>query len=564
MKDQRDKQRSKSARSGVDFLQKLRQQMPERLFNPALFIPDLDANQDTPVEILHVVLLGIVKYFWRDAVARQTTEGKEILKARIDSLDVTGLGLDALRGTTLVQYAKSLYGRDFRAILQIGALVLYGLVSPPTYKAWLALSRLGPLVFQQEIDDVDKYVLDLSRSIDALLEATALWTPQWFNKLKFHILLHLPQHILRFGPAILFATETFESYNFVIRLRSIHSNRHAPSHDISRAFLRMYVVRHLVSGGWVTHIIDKSSKLLVRATPRQAGPTVLSLRNDHVFTSLMGMSSFNHTSSYGNFIRQAPLLIQPWACTVASHCVKPPAALAPNPTVTMCERVVLKNNDVARRSAYVLIAHQGTHSPGQVLEILATHQRVLGLTIQMASLLPDVDTYQMPGIRLRQENVFVSLDDVLCCLSIYHNCAQNGCTVSQTKVIRQERQRTNLLGLEIQHRGDLFDSVVNFSSLRSAPLVQPLRSPLPPPSDLILGIAQRAVSIWQANEVKERTEKAKKEEKDRRAAEREQKKQEQAEKREQKGVGTSGKGKRKREDEEPAQGGTSQAQFDVH
>ncbi|KAG9079135.1 hypothetical protein FS749_008794 [Ceratobasidium sp. UAMH 11750] len=110
MKEQRDKQRGSSSESGADFLQKLRQHMPERLFNPALFIPDLDANQDTPVEILHVILLGIVKYFWRDAVAHQTTEGKEILKARIDSLDVTGLGLDPLRGTALVQYAKSLFG----------------------------------------------------------------------------------------------------------------------------------------------------------------------------------------------------------------------------------------------------------------------------------------------------------------------------------------------------------------------------------------------------------------------------------------------------------------------
>ncbi|KAG8683150.1 hypothetical protein FRC08_014496 [Ceratobasidium sp. 394] len=218
----------------------------------------------------------------------------------------------------------------------------------------------------------------------------------------------------------------------------------------------------------------------------------------------------------------------------------------------MCERVVLKNNDIVRRSAYILIAHQGAHSPGQVLEILAAHQRVLGLTVQLASLLPNVDTYQMPGIRLRQETVFIPLDNVLCCLSIYHNCAQNSCAVSQTKVIRQERQQTNLLGLEVQHQGDLLDLVVNFSSLRSARLIQPLRFPLPPPSNSILNIAQQAVSAWRAKESKEKAEQAKKkEEKDRKAAERERKKQEQAEKRAQKAAGTSGKGKRKREDEEP-------------
>jgi hypothetical protein len=111
------------------------------------------------VEILHVILLGIVKYFWRDAVARQNQEGREILRARINSLDVSGLGLSTLQGATLVQHAKSLTGGDFRAVLQIGLLVLYDLLPSCAYNAWLALSHLGPLAFQQEIDDVDVYMV---------------------------------------------------------------------------------------------------------------------------------------------------------------------------------------------------------------------------------------------------------------------------------------------------------------------------------------------------------------------------------------------------------------------
>ncbi|KAL1713293.1 hypothetical protein EV715DRAFT_182616, partial [Schizophyllum commune] len=81
------------------------------------------------------------------------------------------------------------------------------------------------------------------------LACTALWSKSWFNKPKFHLLLHLPRHIRRFGPAILFATESFESYNAVIRLRSVHSNRHAPSHDIAMQFSHLHAVRHLLSGG---------------------------------------------------------------------------------------------------------------------------------------------------------------------------------------------------------------------------------------------------------------------------------------------------------------------------
>ena len=78
---------------------------------------------------------------------------------------------------------------------------------------------------------------------------TAKWTPRWFNKPKFHILLHLPTHVRRFGPAVLFATEPFESFNALIRAKSVHSNRLSPSHDIALAFAQANWVRHLLSGG---------------------------------------------------------------------------------------------------------------------------------------------------------------------------------------------------------------------------------------------------------------------------------------------------------------------------
>lgn len=56
----------------------------------------------------------------------------------------------------------------------------------------------------------------LETAILDFMTATVRWTPRWFNKPKFHLLLHLPFHVRRFGPAILFATETFESFNAVI------------------------------------------------------------------------------------------------------------------------------------------------------------------------------------------------------------------------------------------------------------------------------------------------------------------------------------------------------------
>ena len=107
------------------------------------------------------------------------------------------------------------------------------------------------------------------------------------------MLLHLARHIQRFGPAILFATEGFESYNFIIRLRSILSNRHAPSVDIANAMSFMHAVRHLVSGGYIA--IGKST-----VQYRQAGVEVQALLKDTIFVKFMGMTQIlesPHSSS---------------------------------------------------------------------------------------------------------------------------------------------------------------------------------------------------------------------------------------------------------------------------
>jgi hypothetical protein len=76
------------------------------------------------------------------------------------------------------------------------------------------------------------------------------------------LLLHLPEHVRRFGPAILFATESFESYNAIIRGWSIHSNRQAPSRDIANAASYYKSIRHLASGGFfdANHTLELPSK----------------------------------------------------------------------------------------------------------------------------------------------------------------------------------------------------------------------------------------------------------------------------------------------------------------
>jgi hypothetical protein len=118
---------------------------------------------DTPVEILHTVLLGFMKYFWRDVVHNQLGTNptkKELLKTRLNSLNISGLQLgQRLSGHTLVQYAGSLTGRDFRIIAQVAPYVLYDLVPAVCFDAWVSLSNLVPLLWQPTIADINGYIV---------------------------------------------------------------------------------------------------------------------------------------------------------------------------------------------------------------------------------------------------------------------------------------------------------------------------------------------------------------------------------------------------------------------
>ena len=151
----------------------------------------------------------------------------------------------------------------------------------------------------------------VEHAIKNFLLKTAQWTCDWFNKSKFHIILHLPAHVRRFGPAMLFATETFESFNAVIHAKSIHSNCQAPSCDIAMAFAQGNCVRHLLSGGYFipTHLrhisieetlIVRHPEMLVHANWWSVGPGPLHLiESNQTVQNYLGLSAIGEALSLG-------------------------------------------------------------------------------------------------------------------------------------------------------------------------------------------------------------------------------------------------------------------------
>ncbi|KAI6011162.1 hypothetical protein BKA83DRAFT_4067687 [Pisolithus microcarpus] len=463
----------------------------EQFMSPVWRLKGLDPHQDTPVEILHVILLGFVKYFWRDAMSRLNEVQKAELQVRLASFDVTGLGIPALAGHMLVQYAGSLTGRDFRAISQAAPFVLYDLVPCPCYEAFLALplSPLVPLVWKPCIENLEEHLAVLQVAINHFLNCTARWMPRWFNKPKFHILRHLPDHIQRFGPAILFATEGFESYNAVIRDHSIHSNRQAPSHDIARGMARCHCVRHFLSGGKFHAREPMATDLPYSDNEHEwlaCGSAVQSLVNinipghHNVIADFFGINGDAVLPEAGSCIHDKT---RPQTLDKTSTALHVPHALhhVERRLYQTCGLVVALNGEVCCTGDFVLA--QDTHAPwalliiGRLSEILqvchspAQHwNQASSLLLETFQVIGSSDIYLLPQIQ-PSGWVVLSATALICGVNVQHNCAGNGCTGTSTVPVYEERERTTKTQQRISHRNPS-DFILNTAQMRDATHVQ--------------------------------------------------------------------------------------------
>ncbi|KAI6018600.1 hypothetical protein BKA83DRAFT_4464938 [Pisolithus microcarpus] len=462
----------------------------DQFMSPVWRIKGLDPHQDTPVEVLHVILLGFVKYFWRDAISRLNDAQKAELQVRLSSFNVSGLGIPPLAGQTLVQYAGSLTGRDFRAISQAAPFVLYDLVPLECFEAFLALSSLVPIVWQPCIANIDEHLA----AIDYFLNCTARWTPRWFNKPKFHIIRHLPDHIRRFGPAILFATEGFESYNAVIRDHSIHSNRQAPSRDIAHGMARCHRIRHLLSGGTfsarghVTTELPYSDDEHGWLVPGPGVKSLFSINTPsirNVVADFFGLADDMVTSEAGSCVHDKT---RPRTLEKTSTAMRVPHALRHIECrlYQSCQSVVASSGDICRLGDFVLAqdpcAARGAlpligciHEILQICHSRAQQQNQANwLLLEAFQVTGSADVYHLP--RLQASGwVVVPANALICCINVQHNCAGHQCTGSSTVSVYEEREKTTKTARRIEHR-EPADLILNTAQMHNAIYVQQFRT----------------------------------------------------------------------------------------
>ena len=227
----------------------------EELLDGTLLFPRFNPSRHIPVEILHTFLLGVIKYLWYETTKDMKPDILDRFGSRLNDLSHRSIvGSKTSLAKYIVKYSNSLIGRHFKEIIQLGAFALDGLpgVSPELFNLWIDLGRLTSLVWFAQITDMERYLRYLRRASGNVLDGFAkLFPAKILRKVKLHLLAHLEEDVVAFGPLVGESAERFESFNAVFRQSVVFSNRKNTSRDVAFDCAEQERVRMAMSGGYI-------------------------------------------------------------------------------------------------------------------------------------------------------------------------------------------------------------------------------------------------------------------------------------------------------------------------
>ncbi|KAA1094188.1 hypothetical protein PGT21_012514 [Puccinia graminis f. sp. tritici] len=426
------------------------------LFNPFLKLLGFDGCNDTPVEILHVFLLGVVKYLVRDFLQKIKKDKKKVaeLVGRLQSFDTKSLNIALLKPWYLINHSQSLVGKDFKIFLQAIPFVFFPFMTPDEQDLWFALCQLSSYIFQTHISHMASYQIELKKHIQIFMSRLIKFTAQWINKPKFHMLFHLPQSIERFATAPLCSTEKFESFNGVLRNVSTHSNKQAPGRDIANSFANYQCLRFLLSGGVIYNKLTDTISV--------CSPEMVNFFSQNPIVQ----KSFGYNSENSDPMTHYPF--QKRSTLNQDDEVGIPNSLKetfPDVQIHQISQLQINAHEVVKKGSFILVASSNLEYIGCVNSIW----RVTGIFFVNVTKLDRSQIH--PFYRMRQfvksnQNRLVQSDMIKSTLNLQHDCYTGKCKVLSTRSTRIERLNTTIKTPEVTHKDHCY-FVLNSASLHA-------------------------------------------------------------------------------------------------
>jgi len=128
--------------------------------SPSLF-SGFDPTQDSPIELLHTILLGVIRYGWFMSYCSWSSEKKITFAMRLQATTALGMNTPSIRAGYIMQYANSLIGRQLKIVVQTMVFHCYDLLSPEMFTLWKAIGELTALLWLPVIDEMETFLVSL-------------------------------------------------------------------------------------------------------------------------------------------------------------------------------------------------------------------------------------------------------------------------------------------------------------------------------------------------------------------------------------------------------------------
>ncbi|KAJ7097466.1 hypothetical protein C8R44DRAFT_643499, partial [Mycena epipterygia] len=452
----------------------------DKIYSAFLTMKGFDPTKDTPVEILHTILLGIVKYIWHISHTPWSAEKKKLYSVRLQSTSTDGLSIHAIRANYIMQYAGSLIGRQFKTLVQTNVFHVRGLVTDHQFMAWKATGELSALLWFPEIRNLAEYRRNIKVAVANVLDIFAAIDPsKMITKIKYHLLAHIDEDTLEFGPLVGVATEIFECFNAIFRYCSILSNHLAPSRDIALQLGDQEGLKHRLTGGW--WLCNANEEW------RRAGPGVRHFMVAHpVLQKLLGWSEdklLKHGESKLVPLKrgQKQHSVYPLGSTCAARAVNY-GLYQPDSEWRRCVSIISESLDECLLGSWIF-AQSATDVAatitGRVSEILIDKTATVILVLELFQVLLARDSiYGMPVLVRRDgETIFsiIPAKNVKFKFNVQHDCYTAKCEATGERPQMQERVESDNTESFIVHESlDRF--IINSHAFHNAHL---LRAALP-------------------------------------------------------------------------------------